>query len=664
MTPPYPNNASAANAGVLICGCTSLLGRSLAKACDEAGVRWIGTSRQPGPLAANVRHLDLAQPSGWELPGDCRVAILCAGETRVDKCEADPVGTRQINVTNTVLLAKCLLERGVAIIFPTTSLDGASTEYGRQKAETVRQLQALSPRVAIVQLSKVIHGEFPLFQRWYASLLKGEVIAPFDNYSFSPVLLSYVTTELLGLLQHFRPGMWLLAGDRSISYAEAALLLARAKGLPEQLVQPVSRPGSSGPIPVEKSASYTVLPGRTLPSVENTLHSLFLNMHAPSDRLLTCHICSSTDVNLHTEYSAMQRITSDSKIWASGGLLFTCKACGAVQASCDKEWQKEIEAIYKSYSIYYQSGGEEQKVFDSESGQTLPRSEWLLRRVRDAAPLPQSGHLLDIGCGNGRFIKAFGRLYPDWKLSGTEFDDKDKATITALPGFDTLYTGRLEEVPGTFNLISLIHVLEHIENPLPFLKQIRSMLAPDGFLLVELPSYQDNPFELLIADHATHFSVETAAALLQKAGFNVVVATKSWVTKELSLLANLDASGSAAASTTTEGEGAATAGETVTWLSEIVRQATEMAAKSRSWGIFGTSIAGTWVTGQLSQKPAFYVDEDTNRIGQLHNGVPIVSPAQVPPDSDVYVAQPTPIAAKIIRRLGGGTVRYHGPCNV
>ena len=53
----------------------------------------------------------------------------------------------------------------------------------------------------------------------------------------------------------------------------------------------------------------------------------------------------------------------------------------------------------------------------------------------------------------------------------------------------------------------------------------------------------------------------------------------------------------------------------------------------------------------IGNPPGFFVDEDVNRIGHLHLGVPNVSPPQVPTGSTVFVPQPISNARLIANRL-------------
>ena len=47
-------------------------------------------------------------------------------------------------------------------------------------------------------------------------------------------------------------------------------------------------------------------------------------------------------------------------------------------------------------------------------------------------------------------------------------------------------------------------------------------------------------------------------------------------------------------------------------------------------GIFGSSISSTWLAAALGDRAAFFVDEDSNRIGKDHLGRPIYSVEQAP----------------------------------
>jgi SAM-dependent methyltransferase len=88
---------------------------------------------------------------------------------------------------------------------------------------------------------------------------------------------------------------------------------------------------------------------------------------------------------------------------------------------------------------------------------------------------------------------------------------------------------RLEDLPregeGRFDLVSLIHVLEHMPDPVGVLAHLRQdWLAPGGWLLVEVPDlYCHDCFEVA---HLASFSSHTLAQVLRKAGYRLLAVRK------------------------------------------------------------------------------------------------------------------------------------------
>ncbi len=371
-----------------------------------------------------------------------------------------------------------------------------------------------------------------------------------------------------------------------------------------------------------------------------------------------CRLCGACALRAIPLYGRLRRVSSDCRPWSPGGRLAACARCGCLQAPKTGLWRRECARIYRSYSIYHQSAGAEQVVYTGEDGGATPRSEALLERVLSAAPLAAAGRLLDVGCGNGALLRAFKKLRPRWSLFGSDLHSGHRGAVEKIAGPGSFYSGDPLSVRGSFELISLVHVLEHMAEPTRFLEGIREKLSPGGLLLVHVPCYERNPFELLIADHATHFSRASLRLCMARAGFKAV-AGGEWVPKERTLLARPSASKPSArgASEWSRAE------RTVRWLFKLKAAAARAAAAAapRRFGIFGTSIAGTWLAGELRGRAGFFVDEDPYRRGRRHEGLPILHPEEVGEDRRIFVALPPRIAARIRRRLSGRGAEYLAP---
>jgi SAM-dependent methyltransferase len=377
-----------------------------------------------------------------------------------------------------------------------------------------------------------------------------------------------------------------------------------------------------------------------------------------------CHVCTAQAVVEMPAFAQFHRVTSDCKPWPAGGRLGVCRRCGCVQKVIDADWQQDIERIYAGYTIYHQSGGVEQAVFEQASGQAASRSARLLERVLSHVALPERGRLLDIGCGNGAMLRAFNQMRPTWALAGTEFNDLYRAVVEQIAGVEALYTCSPAEVPGQFQLISMIHVLEHIPSPIAFLTTLHGKLDDDGLLLIEVPDHTQNPFELLIADHSTHFSAASVQMVLEHAGYTVEALATDWIAKEISVVARKagETRSPPPFEAALRAEPFEAIGRRVAWLQSVVAAARECAAQGEA-GLFGTSIAATWLFNELAGQVRFFVDEDPNRAGSRYMDVPIYHPQDVPAGGHVFLALAPALAEAVQQRMqhSNPQAQWHRP---
>jgi SAM-dependent methyltransferase len=363
-----------------------------------------------------------------------------------------------------------------------------------------------------------------------------------------------------------------------------------------------------------------------------------------------CHDCGSAKLKLAAGYERAWRVTSDCKPWPPGGHLALCNDCRLVQTITNEKWKKDCEEIYRGYTIYQQSCGAEQPVFDS-SGASQSRSDVILQKLVAKAQIPDTGRWLDIGCGNGALLRACSRAFPSgWTFFGSEFDDKYRELVEKIPHFQGLFTGPLEEIPGHYDVISLVHVIEHIPGPSHFLSRLKTKLKPNGLLLLEVPDCRSNPFSIMTADHCSHFSVAMLSRVASGAGCEVLHAGSDWVPKEISVLArHSSAVERPTLKTDSRNESEQVFGG---WdlLQEVAKKFTKLSQESEV-GIFGTSIAATWLDAETGRVAKFFVDEDAQRVGRQHLGRAILSPEQVPKSAIIYLALAPLIAQRVAERL-------------
>jgi 2-polyprenyl-3-methyl-5-hydroxy-6-metoxy-1,4-benzoquinol methylase len=373
-----------------------------------------------------------------------------------------------------------------------------------------------------------------------------------------------------------------------------------------------------------------------------------------------CRVCGSAQLEELASYRHLPRVTSDCLPFRDGGRLLLCSGCGAAQSPGDAQWFQEIAEIYRAYDVYHQSGGVEQLVRDAATGQLRRRSDVLADRLAAMDGVPNNGKLVDIGCGTGVTLKVFSER-GGWQLHGLDQDRRNLPFLEKLPGFVGLYTCAPSELPDCFDLITMVHSLEHFPEPASVLRDLRSQVAPGGRLFVQVPNAQANPFEYLVADHMIHFSARTLAVIAARAGFATEHSSASlsidWIAKELSLVTQPASKISPgidpiAATCAVIGQGQQVRGQ-IEWLWQLVREAESASRQvgSRRFGLFGSSIAATWLAGVLGDRVSFFVEEDANRIGREHLGRRILGVDQVPAGALVYIALVPVIAAKVGARL-------------
>ena len=372
----------------------------------------------------------------------------------------------------------------------------------------------------------------------------------------------------------------------------------------------------------------------------------------------SCHLCDTAALESVIGYKDFQHVTGDYRPWGNGGRLAECKTCGFVQKVIDHIWQGEVEKIYSTYAN--QRGGAEHAVFYQDTGQHTSRSARLLESLQSHIQLPEVGRLLDIGCGSGEMLHSFSRLAPLWSLVGTESNVRHRAVVESICGVEALYTCMPDQVPGEFDLITMVHVLEHIPKPREVLAKLRHKLKTNGYVIIAVPDSPNDPTDLVIVDHCSHFTSATLTDVLQRAGFDVVMIATNWLPKSLTVIAH--ASSASVKEDVLEKTSLRLnfASRNLHWLKSVITIADELSG-IKPFGLFGASIASTWLFSELKGSVSFFVDESPQLVGRTFLNRMVYHPNEIPSGSHVFINMP-PIAAQFIfNRLTRPEVTFHLP---
>lgn len=153
-------------------------------------------------------------------------------------------------------------------------------------------------------------------------------------------------------------------------------------------------------------------------------------------------------------------------------------------------------------------------------------------RARAAARLiGKTGAVLDIGCGNGGFLRSLSKL-GSYKLNGIELPGPAADRASTVPGIRLirrpLQPDDFQE--GSLDLVTLFHVIEHLDAPDSVLYSVSRILKPGGKLVVSLPNCDSLQARLcdrhwLHWDPPRHLWLAPPSAVVQAAarhGFKVV----------------------------------------------------------------------------------------------------------------------------------------------
>ncbi len=196
-----------------------------------------------------------------------------------------------------------------------------------------------------------------------------------------------------------------------------------------------------------------------------------------------------------------------------------CTGCGLIH-SYPIPTKDELDAYYtKRYRSDYKGA------YTPKRKHILRYSRWSMIRIKQLLRFASKGQkLLDVGSGSGEFVY-----------------------IASLSGFDVLglephegyseYTRRTFGIPiinaplenanipaGSYDIITLNHVLEHLQYPLTSLSHLNRWLKLGGLLAVEVPNIettQHSPVNRFHYAHIYNFNHDTLKALLEKSGFTL-----------------------------------------------------------------------------------------------------------------------------------------------
>ena len=157
--------------------------------------------------------------------------------------------------------------------------------------------------------------------------------------------------------------------------------------------------------------------------------------------------------------------------------------------------------------------------------------EEICRQVTDRRP-----RILDVGCGTGANLLMLSK-YDDAEGVGIS---EDALTFCRERGLDKVKLGAGEQLPyddGAFDLVTAFDVVEHMDDDLAGLKEMRRVLRPGGRVLLFVPTFmflwglQDD-----VSHHRRRYRLPELTRVLEQAGFEIERTTYANITFFLPIL--------------------------------------------------------------------------------------------------------------------------------
>jgi len=158
--------------------------------------------------------------------------------------------------------------------------------------------------------------------------------------------------------------------------------------------------------------------------------------------------------------------------------------------------------------------------------------EDICRRVTDRRP-----RILDVGCGTGANLLMLSK-YGD--AEGVDVSE-DALAFCRERGLENVKLGAAEELPyddGTFDLVTALDVVEHLDDDLAGLREMRRVLRPGGRVLLFVPTFmflwglQDD-----VSHHRRRYRMPELRRVLEHAGFEIERTTYANITFFMPILA-------------------------------------------------------------------------------------------------------------------------------
>ncbi len=225
--------------------------------------------------------------------------------------------------------------------------------------------------------------------------------------------------------------------------------------------------------------------------------------------LKSCPVCKSTGISQYREVGLAPRVTHEIMpgVEVDAAIITRYSVC----QNCHLIFQNPRLSNAELDKYYSQGYYRKQLNLTNEEKDS---DEAYRAKIDTGIIKQQVGEVtshLDIGCSRGYLLEAIGASIK----VGVEADI-DGVKVKGIKIYSTM-----NKVPHKkFDLVTAIHVLEHVPEPLECLKNMAKFVDKNGFLVIEVPTWKSPGGPLRLA-HLYHFEPDVLRLMCKQVGLKV-----------------------------------------------------------------------------------------------------------------------------------------------
>lgn len=235
-----------------------------------------------------------------------------------------------------------------------------------------------------------------------------------------------------------------------------------------------------------------------------------------------CPWCGSENAQLHLELKDLFLTQEPFKI-------LECKECRLLYTT-PRPNKDEIGRYYKSEEYYSHQENKEgfiPKVYEKVKSVNLKNKYGIVTEGKE------KGKALDIGCGVGDFLHTMEQH--GWDCTGVEPSEDAKVIAKKRIKGQLLSSEEQENLPdSSFDIITMWHVLEHVDDIRWQIQQLHRLCKPGGRIIIALPNYKSYDGQYYKAEwaaydvprHLNHFNKETIIKIFERNGLRHIKTEK------------------------------------------------------------------------------------------------------------------------------------------